>query len=55
MLGPDGHRVGEPLALSTSRNGDEYLSPTEIGKARDDLIKAAWTALQLFENRFFYG
>jgi hypothetical protein len=35
-------------------NGDEYLSPTDIGKARDDIVKAAWTVVpQLFNNRFF--
>jgi hypothetical protein len=36
-------------------NGDEYFSPAEIWKARDDIVKAAWTAPQLFNNRFFYG
>jgi len=36
-------------------HSDEYLPPTELWKAHNDLIKAAWTALQLFENRFFYG
>ena len=36
-------------------HSDEDLPPTEIGKARDDIIKAAWTALQLIKNCFFYG
>ena len=35
-------------------NGTEHLSPTEIGKGRDDIVEAARTAyLQLFNNRFF--
>ena len=36
-------------------NGDEYFSPTEIGNARDDLVKAAQTASPLFTNRFYDG
>ena len=26
-------------------NSDEDLSPTEIGKTRDDIVKAAWTVV----------
>jgi len=36
-------------------NGDKYLSPPEVGKARDNIVKAARTASQLFNNCFFYG
>jgi hypothetical protein len=36
-------------------HSDKYLSPTEIGKARNDLIKVGWTAPQLIKNCFFYG
>src|SRR4026207_2361941 len=36
-------------------HGNEQVSPAKIGKARDDIVKAARTASQLFQNRFFYG
>ena len=51
------NRDGEapPVRPRHTINGDEYFSPAEIGKARDDIVKAARTAPQLFHNRFFYG
>ena len=30
-------------------NGDEYFSPTEMGKAHDDIVKAAGTAAAVFQ------
>jgi len=36
-------------------HGDEYFSPGEIWKVRDDIVKAARTAVQLVQNRLFYG
>jgi hypothetical protein len=63
MTRTEGDLIGRETKLakehpSVSRhaiNGNEYISPTEIGKARDDIVKAARTASQLFNNRFFYG
>jgi len=34
-------------------HGDEYFSPGEIWKVRDDIVKAARTAVQLVQNRLF--
>ena len=37
-------------------NGTEHLSPTGIGKGRDDIVKAARTTFpQFFNNSLFYG
>ena len=36
-------------------HGDEDFSPSEIGKVRDEIVKAARTASQRFQNRLLYG
>ncbi|HMF85910.1 MAG TPA: hypothetical protein VK598_06125 [Nitrospiraceae bacterium] len=37
-------------------HGTEHLSPTEIGKVRDDIVQAARTTVSQFSNnRLFYG
>src|SRR6476661_2610695 len=46
---------GKPVRPSTCNPRHEYFSPTEIGKVSDHIVKAARTAPQLFNNRFFYG
>lgn len=44
-----------PSVPRHANNSDEYVSPTEIGKVRNEIVKAAWTAPQLFNNRFLDG
>jgi hypothetical protein len=34
---------GDPSVLRHALNGDEYFSPTELGKFGDNIIKDAWT------------
>ena len=61
-MGAEGDLIGRvpdlekrhPSVPRHAMDGDEYFSPTEIGKARDDFVKAAWPAPQLFNNHFFY-
>jgi hypothetical protein len=55
-MGAEGDLIGEetesqkehPSVPRHPINGDENFSPAEIGKSRDDLVKAAGTAPQLF-------
>jgi hypothetical protein len=45
---------GHPSVLRHALNGDVYFSPTELGKFGDNLVKAAWTVSQLFNDGLFY-